>query len=175
VTDAVGPVAVSLDYRFEQPFRVSARDAFRWCTDFGPSDGAIFSKKTRRSVRWLGPDTAIMTDTTYPDGAPVRIRRLVRIDAARRAWTNTHLDGPFRFSQYWYRIEPRGARASSMEFVGHRVIWRRSRPGPAVVRRLSEAERDHDSSEWRNYLAPALERDLSRTRNPGRARSKATR
>ena len=160
---------VSLRYRFQQSFRVPARAAFGWCTDFGPADGPLLSKGTVRSVRRLTDDTLILTDTTRPRGRRLRIQRLVRIDPVHLAWTNTHLDGPYRHSQYWYRIVPDGPGRSHLEFDGLRLVHS-ARPGSATVQ--AERERQSDARTWRERLAPALERDLATApggrRKPGR-------
>jgi len=150
----------SLNYTFRQRFDVPAKQAFDWCTDFQSTDGKFFGNQTRRSVRWLDKDTAILTDTSYPDGRRRRIRRLVRIDPESLSWTNTHLDGPFRHSQYWYRIVPAGARRSALEFSGFRLIRATRSLSPAKIARLANAERTEDSTMWRNRIAPGLERDL---------------
>jgi hypothetical protein len=163
---------VSLRYRFRQSFRVPARAAFGWCTDFGPSDGRLLSTRTVRSVRRLTDDALVLTDTTRPRGRRLRIQRLVRIDPAHLAWTNTHLDGPYRHSQYWYRIVPDGPDRSHLEFDGLRLETS-TRPASAKVRaREAERNRRLDARTWRERLAPALERDLAtalgRPRKPGR-------
>jgi len=148
---------VSLKYRFRQSFRASASDAYAWCTDFGPEDGALFTERTRRTVARWNADTLVMTDTTYPGGRPRRIRRLVRLLPEERAWTNTHLDGPFRGSQYWYRVVADGPRRSHLDFTGLRLVTS-ARPLPASeVAREAEECRRFDSMEWRRRLAPALE------------------
>lgn len=162
---------VSLRYHFRQPFHVPAEAAFRWCTDFGSWDGKLFSNRTRRSVRWLTEDALVMTDTTYPEGRVRVIRRLVRIHRPEMAWTNTHLDGPFRHSQYWYRVVPNGPRRSYLDFTGLRLVKVARQPSPSAVAKLAENERRGDSGEWRSHLAPALERDLAR--RTGRKRSKS--
>ena len=149
----------SLRYSFRQPFPVAAPTAYAWCTDFGPEDGPLFSHPTRRSVRHLAPDALVLTDFTGRPPNVRRIRRLVRTDGKELAWTNTHLDGPFRHSQYWYRVVPDGPRRSHLEFTGLRLVTvDRSLP-PAEVARRAEEERRHDAREWREFLAPALERD----------------
>jgi hypothetical protein len=152
---------VPLNYRFTQRLRAPAAAAFGWCVDFGPGDGALFSGRHSRSVEWLGKDTAILADTTWPADRALTIHRLVRIDRATRTWTNTHLDGPYQHSQYWYRVVPRGPRASVLEFTGKRLLWLPRRPAAAQVRRLTEAERRGDAATWRSELAPALARDLA--------------
>ncbi|HTT14718.1 MAG TPA: hypothetical protein VMG81_02940 [Thermoplasmata archaeon] len=157
-------VRVSLRYQFRQPFRVPAAAAFAWATDFRPTDAAIFGDRRTRSVRRLAPDTVVMTDTTFPDGRRVRIDRLVRVFPEARAWTNTHLSGPYRYSQFWYRIVPDGPRRSHLEFHGLQLTDRPRALTPAELRRESEAVRRSDAATWRQKLGPALERALAAPR-----------
>ncbi len=152
---------IALRYRFRQPFHVPADAAYRWCTDFGPEDGDLFSNTTRRSVHRLGEDALVMTDTTYPRGRPVRIRRLVRLSPEDRAWTNTHLDGPYRYSQFWYRIVPNGPRNCHLEFSGLHLENSRRGVTPREAAQRADERRRSDSGEWRRRLAPALERELA--------------
>ncbi len=151
----------SLRYAFRVPFRVPAAAAFAWCTDFAPSDGALYARRTVRRVQRLGDDTVLLTDTTYPDGRRRTIRRLVRIDPIHREWTNTHLDGPFRHSQYWYKVVPDGPRRSHLEFRGFRLVTTARPLSAAAVRAAAEAERRGDAATWRTRLVPALERDVA--------------
>jgi hypothetical protein len=151
----------SLRYQFRQPFRVPGPAAYRWCTDFRPSDGALFEVPWQRSVRKLSDDALILTDTTFPNGRARRIQRLVRLDPSKMAWTNTHLNGPFRHSQYWYRIVPDGPRRSHLEFAGMRLVRSPKRLSAAETARLTGIEQRQDSGLWRRRMAPALERDLA--------------
>ena len=152
---------VSLRYRFRQPLRAPAREAYTWCTDFGPADAELFADRRTRSVRRIAPDALIMTDVTYPAGRRVRIRRLVRLFPEERAWTNTHLDGPFRNSQFWYRIVPDGPKRSHLEFHGLKLESHAHALVPSEVVRRSEASRRSDAATWHRKLAPALARDLA--------------
>jgi len=152
-------VLVSVRYRFSQSFGVSAPTAYRWCTDFGPEDGPLFSERTRRSIRRLSGDALVMTDVTFPSAGPRRIRRLVRIDPAHMAWTNTHLDGPFRYSQFWYRIVADGPNKSHLRFVGLKLENSLRPLTRSETARRSVSNKRSDSGEWRRRLAPALERD----------------
>ncbi len=150
----------SLQYEFRQPFRVPARAAYDWCTDFRPSDGSLFPRKWRRAVRRLSDDALILTDTTWPNGRARAIRRLVRLNPGGLGWTNTHLSGPFLHSQYWYRIVPDGPRSSHLEFTGMRLVRSRAPLGSATRARLARTEWADDSGLWRDRMAPAMERDL---------------
>ena len=154
------PIA-SLQYGFRQNLRVPARAAFQWCTDFGPADGKIFAQWTRRSVQWLNEEALIMTDLTRPAGRLLRIHRLVRIRPSELAWTNTHLDGPYRHSQYWYRIVPDGPRKCHLEFRGLRLERSSRRRSPKAIARMAQECRRHDAGEWHDRIAPALARDLA--------------
>ena len=110
-----------------------------------------------RAVRRIAPDALVLMDVTSPNGRRRVIHRLVRIDASTLSWTNTHVDGPFRHSQYWYRVVPDGPRSSHLEFTGLRLVRVRAKLSPAEIRRRALAERTADSALWRGSLAPALE------------------
>lgn len=148
---------ISLRYRFRQWFNVPARAAFLWCTDFEPEDGKLFSERTKRSIRRIAKDALIMTDTTYPSGRPLRISRLVRLNADQMAWTNTHLDGPYRHSQFWYKIVADGPRRSHLEFEGLRLETTKNPLSEKEIRRRARECQKLDSGEWRRRLAPALD------------------
>jgi hypothetical protein len=158
----------SLQYHFRQPLSAPAKAAYAWCTDFEPEDGKLFPVKWTRSVRWLSKDALILTDTTFPDGRTRRIHRLVRLNPSERAWTNTHLDGPYRHSQYWYRIVPDGRRSCHLEFQGFRLIVSPRLLPASEVARLTANERREDAGLWRRRMAPALKRDLVARRGPSR-------
>jgi hypothetical protein len=150
----------SLRYSFRQPLRGPARAAYVWCTDFEPNDGKLFPVRWVRSVRALSEDALVLSDTTYPAGRRRRIHRLVRLNPSEMAWTNTHLDGPFRHSQYWYRIVPDGPRRCHLEFRGFRLITSPRPLSASHVARLANRERRSDSNLWRVRMAPAFRRDL---------------
>jgi len=152
------PVA-SVRFRFRQPFRVPAKAAYEWCTAFEPSDARFFDQKWRREVRRVTEDAIVLTETTWPAGRARVIQRLVRLSPQDLAWTNTHMAGPFRNSQYWYRIVPDGAVRSHLEFTGMRLVRTRNSLSAAEKRRLAEQERQSDSALW-GRIAPVLEREL---------------
>ena len=151
----------SLRFVFRQPLGAPAKVAYAWCTDFEPDDGKLFPKRWVRAVRWLAEDALILTDTTYPAGRPRRIHRLVRLNPSELAWTNTHLDGPFLHSQYWYRIVPDGRRTCHLEFRGLRLVRSLRKLPASEVARMADRERRDDSGLWRHRLAPALKGDVA--------------
>jgi hypothetical protein len=156
----LGMPVIALRYAFRQPFRASAEDAFAWCTDFQPSDAVLFQDGRSRTVRRYADDTFLTTDTPRPGGSRPRITRIVRICPEELSWTNTHLTGPFRYSQFWYRIERDGMRRSHLEFRGLKLERHSRRIGPSVVARRARAEGRSDAETWRTQLAPALNADV---------------
>lgn len=154
---------ISLRYSFRQPLRASAPRAYAWCTDFDPTDASLFGDRRTRVVRRIASDALLMTDVTYPKGERRSIRRLVRLFPEEMAWTNTHLTGPFRNSQFWYRVVPDGPRRSHLEFHGLKLESHPRAPSAAEVERLARENRRSDSATWRRKLAPALARELARS------------
>jgi hypothetical protein len=160
-----------VSYSFRVRLPVAARPAFRWCTDFGPGDAQWFSRPGRRQVRAVTENILLLTDIPRGrDPAVPRITRLVHIDPRTLSWTNTHVSGPRRHSQFWYRIHPEGPQRSSLEFWGH-LLLRSSRPlTRRELRRVAAENRREDSRLWRRRLVPALRRDLhGRVRSPARS------
>jgi len=152
---------VSLRYSFRQPFHAPADRAFAWCTDFRNSDADLYEDGRSRSVRWLAPDALVMTDTPARGSGGARIARMVRIFPEERAWTNTHMTGPYRYSQFWYRIEPDGRARSHLLFHGLKLERHARSVAPAEVARRARAEGRSDAATWRSKLAPALDQDLA--------------
>ncbi len=158
----------SIRYHFRQVLHAPARAAFAWCTDFVSEDEAFYPKGVRRTIRWLSPDTVILTDVRRPPSRRTRVSRLVRIDPGSMSWTNTHITGPYRHSQFWYRIVADSRERSHLEFEGFRL---ERHPGPLSAReiaRRAEVERCADAALWRAKIAPALRRDRKRVLAQGR-------
>lgn len=151
----------TLQYAFRQQLQAPARAAFSWCTDFEPKDGRLFPVRWERSVRRLSEGALILADTTYPEGHRRRIHRLVRLYPSELAWTNTHLDGPFRHSQFLYQIVAEGPRRSHLSFHGTKLVRSPGPLAPGELDRRAAEEMRSDSSLWRGGIAPALQRELA--------------
>ncbi len=151
---------LTAQYRFRQRFRVPAAQAFRWCVDFGPADLALEGTRGRRRVRRIADDLVILSDTFLrPAGPPLVKTKLVRIRTSQMSWTSTHLTGPNRFSQFWYRIVPDGPRASHLDFTGLHVERSVSGVGAAAETKLARRLAKADSLGWKKY-ATAMEAEL---------------
>ena len=150
---------VSFEYRFVVSLPASAPDAYRWATDYAPDDPARMGELGRRRIQPLTDGAILLTDTVRVDGRTVTKQRLVRLRPRLRSWTNTHLAGPMRHSQFLYRIVPRGPRRSMLEFVGLQVERvPRALPASQLARRAQEVARA-DRATWRR-LARVMAEEL---------------
>lgn len=148
----------SIRYRFSQSFDFPAKAAFDWCTDYRPDDLARMGKKGARRIERINEDTLILADTYASDDGSVTKRRLVRLHPGRLAWTNTHLTGPNKHSQFWYQIVSRGSGKSRLEFTALQVNYGK-RPPPARIAGMAEELRADDAGAW-SLLAKEMRKDL---------------
>jgi hypothetical protein len=151
---------VTVQYRFRQRFPYSADRAFRWCVDYDPADPTREGLQGRRSVLRLADDAVLLKDTFHSRGsASVTKTKLVRIRARDRSWTSTHVSGPNRYSQFWYRIIPDSRSSCHLDYAGLHLERRTRRPTPAQLRRLAARLSREDSAGWKS-LARAMETEL---------------
>ena len=94
------------------------------------------------------------------DGTRVTKVKLVRIYPDRLSWTNTHISGPNRHSQFLYEIVAEGASACRLDFTGLQVleVETGTRQELAAVARTL---REEDAAIWKN-LARALASEMRR-------------
>jgi hypothetical protein len=64
---------------------------------------------TRITVR-----TLILNDTFHLSGGAVEKQKLVQLYPEKLSWTSTHLTGPNMYSQFLYRITPKGEDESTL-------------------------------------------------------------
>jgi hypothetical protein len=149
----------SVKYGFSQRFRVPARKAYDWCTDYKPYDLSLMKIKGKRSLRKLTDDTIIINETTYGNGRAVQKTKLVRLNRKHLAWSSTHVSGPYHYSQFLYQIVPVGKRSSKLDFTGLLLCYSEDNLSPSKVKQMAKQERRQDSRSWRN-LANAMAEDL---------------
>ncbi len=153
-------------YEFTVDLPASRAAAYRWATDFRPSDFKMMELGGRRAVRSLAPGLVLLTDSFVRD--PFNVQRgrrtvktkLVHLDPTRWRWTSTHLSGPAKHSQFFYEIQPRGANRSTLRFTGIQVERVSRAPGRAALSRRARALRTEDSQLWKR-LAEGMRADLS--------------
>jgi hypothetical protein len=149
----------SVKYRFTQHFTVPAGRAFGWCINYQPHDLDLMRIQGERRIRRLTGDAIILHETTYGKGQAVRKTKLVRLDREHLTWSNTHVAGPYRHSQFLYRILAAGRNASKLDFTGLLILRSSTKLSPKKLKQIAEEERKQDFKSWK-HLAKAMSREL---------------
>jgi len=150
--------AQSVRYSFTQPLSLPANEAFEWCTDYQPYDLAMMKEEGKRGIRRITNDTILLTESLLKKGKIMRKTKLVRLNRPELSWTNTHISGPNRHSQFLYKILPEGKSRSRLLFRGLYVCYSRKPIPRRQLQRIGRAERRGDSTAWR-HLAAALRKE----------------
>jgi hypothetical protein len=137
---------------------VPAEDAFKWCTDYRENDFSLMGIKGSRQIRKVSDGVVILTDTIFSNGKTVTKKKLVRIDAKKFFWSNTHLAGPNRHSQFLYQIIPIGQK-SKLEFIGLQVNYSETKVSQKEIKLVEDKAREKDSAIWKK-LAKRMEEEL---------------
>jgi hypothetical protein len=144
---------------FNQRFAVSAIEAYKWSTDYRSDDYSLMGLKGKRRIKKISDDTIILTDTVTVNGEVVEKKRLVRLNSLKLSWTNTHLSGPNRYSQFLYGIVAEGEENSRLDFTGLLVIYGKNKPTPEQIALVAREEREQDARIWK-LLAKAMEKEI---------------
>ncbi len=147
----------SINYRFTQRFKVPAVAAYRWCTSYEPSDLELMHEEGNREIEQLSKDAFILKDTYHRGSKSISKTKLVRLHPRELFWTNTHIDGPNRYSQFLYKIVPEGRSVSRLEFTGLQLEPEEMTRNEASA--FARRVRKEDSASWK-HLAKAMEKEL---------------
>ncbi len=155
-----------LTYRFSTRLPVSRAPAYRWATDYRPTDLSRVGLKATRQVRYLAENLILLTDRFEVDpfssrrGVRTVKEKLVHLYPDQWSWTSTHVSGPARYSQFLYELVPRGSAASTLHFTGSQVE-RTTRPvtRSSIDQRTRRLRRE-DSKLWARF-AIEIARDLA--------------
>ncbi len=157
-------VAVSVKYEFSQHFRVPPMDAFRWCTDYSPTDYALMGLKGKRKSTRVSHDTIMLDDTIFSEGTGVRKKKLVRTDPERMTYYNIHLTGPTKHSLYFYQIVPDGEGESRLDYTAYEVTYPKKAPTQKQLADMAAVEAESWRRDWGN-LAKAMEKEIGAKRS----------
>jgi len=150
----------SISYAFTQRLSAPARAAFDWCTDYQPYDLAIMKENGKRDIVKITDDTILLTETMKKNKRSSRKTKLIRLNEHSLSWTNTHVAGPNRHSQFLYKIVPEGKKHSRLYFQGLLIQYSRKPMSIGQLRKIAREERRGDSTVWR-HLAAALRNDTT--------------
>jgi hypothetical protein len=105
----------TIPFFFSVSFDAPARVFYDWATDFQPDDPKLMGHSWKRKVKPVSNGTVILS------GGPVARQRLVQLYPDRLRWTNTHLSGPNKHSQFLYEVKAEGKNACRLDFTGRQV------------------------------------------------------
>jgi hypothetical protein len=148
----------SVRYSFKQSLTLPAKEAFEWCTDYKPYDLTLMNETGKRRIRKLTHDAILLTETTRRNKKTVTKTKLVRLNKPQLSWTNVHITGPNRHSEFLYKIEPLGKNRSRLNFTGLLIYYSRRALTRRTLRKIARDERRADSQAWR-YLSTAMWKD----------------
>ncbi len=146
-------------YNFNQNFRVPAREAFAWCTNYSPADMKLMQEENAtREIQHISDATIILTDTYVVKEKSIVKQKLVCLYPDRLMWTSTHLTGPNRYSQFLYEISSQTEQQSCLKFTGLYIDYNMKNEDGGLTK-LSEELKKMDLENWKN-LAKEMEKEL---------------
>jgi len=149
----------SIKYKFTQHFKVPALEAYRWCTKYDPRDLSLMGMIGKREIRWISKDAVILSDSyRKKNGGTFTKTKIVRLDPSTLSWTNTHISGPLKYSQFLYKIVPEGKSSSRLEFRGLQLQSFDPR-NKQNIRTITNIIRKEDSGAWK-LLARELNKEF---------------
>lgn len=151
----------STSYQFTQRFAVPAREAFKWSTDYRPTDLALMDERGTRRIRRVTKDTVILEEDVTQGHRKTSKVKLVKLNSRTLSWHNVQLEGPNKHSEFIYEITPEGKRKSKLTFTGLLVVYSKHPLSSQELRRIANTEKRSDSKAW-EHLARAMMKDLSR-------------
>jgi hypothetical protein len=152
-------MAYTVYYGFTQPFRVSAREAFAWCTNYDPNDHELEGIEGKRKIVRIS-DNAVMLEDTFPsEGKSITKKKIVNIYPEKLFWSSVHISGPSKYSQFLYQIVEEGEHSSKIEFTGFQVVYEEKTPSRSEITKIAKRLQKEDSVAWK-HLAKAMEKEL---------------
>lgn len=147
---------LSVRYQFTQLLPVSAKEAFDWCTEFGPEDNQLMAvANAQRQITEISDGTLIIKDVFYMPAGTIEKQKLVQLYPDIYTWTSTHLAGPNKHSQFLYQIAPQGKDASILTFTAHHLEYDEKTDAGYLAEKLCKT----DSNTWK-LLAKAIEKEF---------------
>lgn len=149
-------------YHFSQSFAVSARLAYRWCTDFTPEDHALMGENNvERQVVHVEDDLLVLKEIFHKSSDDVEKQKLVHLYPDQLSWVSTHLTGPNKHSQFTYELLDKGNNTSCLNFSAHHVEYQKEIMTRTDIEVLADNLCKSDSEAWK-LLAKTMEKELKR-------------
>ena len=153
-------LANSVSYKFSQRFRVPAKQAYKWCTNYQPTDLSLMNEEGQRKIRRVTEDTVILTETLDQNGKRIRKIKLVKLNPVNMSWYNIQILGPNKNSAFIYQIVPEGKTCSKLTYTGFLVVYSKVGFTPKRIKQIANHEKRVDANAWK-LLARAMEKDIN--------------
>ena len=152
----------SIRYHFCQCFSVSAREAYRWCTNYDTRDPSLMHQDAERQIIQIAEATIILTDIFHTNDGRVEKQKLIQLYPNRLSWISTHLAGPNKYSQFIYKIAAEGENASNLDFTALHIEYEKAYLDNKGIRLLSDKLRKEDSAVWK-LLAREMKKEIGKS------------
>jgi hypothetical protein len=158
-----GTVVYSLRYHFSQIFSIPPLEAYKWCTDYDPNDLTLMHQKGKREITCLTENTIILTDSFSSEKETIKTNKLIQLYPDRLSWTNTHLSGPNKYSQFLYEIKPENKGSSKLNYIGLQLEYKKPiELGKKEIEVREIEQRNQDAAVWK-IIAKEMEKELGKT------------
>lgn len=158
-----GSIVYSLHYHFSQIFAVPAFDAYMWCTNYDQNDLKLMNQNGKREITQLTESTIILTDTFYNKKETIKKTKLIQLYPDRLSWTNTHLSGPNKYSQFLYEIKTESEGTSKLNYIGLQMEYKKPTKLTKKENEAREKEQmNEDAAVWK-IIAKEMEKELGKT------------
>jgi hypothetical protein len=152
----------SLRYHFSQIFAIPPLEAYKWCTNYDQNDLTVMHQNGKREITHLTENTIILTDTFYKEKEIIKKKKLIQLYPDRLSWTNTHLSGPNKYSQFLYEIKPENEGLSKLNYIGLQMEYKEPKELDKKEIEARETEQmNQDSAVWK-IIAKEMEKELGR-------------
>ncbi len=153
----------SIQYHFSQIFAIPAFDAYTWCTNYDQNDLKLMQQNGKREINHLTETTIILTDTFFNKKNPIKKNKLIQLYPDRLSWTNTHLSGPNKYSQFLYEIKPENEKTSKLYYIGLQMEYKKHKLSKKDIEAREKEQMNEDAAVWK-IIAEEMERELGKTR-----------
>jgi len=152
----------SLHYHFNQIFAVPPLQAYTWCTNYEPNDLKLMHQNGKREITHLTENTIILTDTFYNEKETIKKKKLIQLYPDQLSWTNTHLSGPNKYSQFLYEIKPKQDGLSKLNYIGLQMEYKKSiKLDKKEIEARAIGQMNQDAAVWK-IIAKEMEKELAR-------------
>jgi hypothetical protein len=152
----------SLRYHFSQIFALPPLEAYKWCTNYDSNDLTLMHQKGKRDITNLTEGTIILTDTFYNKKKTVKKNKLIQLYPDKLSWTNTHLSGPNKYSQFLYEIKPEKEGHSKLNYIGLQMEYKKPKLGKKEIETRETEQMNQDAAVWK-ILAKEMEKEIGKT------------